>query len=60
MQLNKEISLRCACKNFCRLWGNEDFFIYLAQEYAKARGWDEKRVKHWILFYWKRFWKHRK
>lgn len=60
MQLNKEISLHCACKNFCRLWGNEDFFIYLAQEYAKARGWDEKKVKYWTIFYWKRFWKNRK
>ena len=60
MLLNKNIHLHCACKNFCRLWGDEQFFTFLAQEYANARGWDQNKVKYWILFYWKRYWKHRK
>ncbi len=51
---------RDACKNFCRLWGEQDFFELLADEYATARGWDKATTRRLILHYWKQFWKHRK
>ncbi len=61
MRFNKrQIGLHAACKNFCRLWGNQDFFELLADEYATARGWDKATTRRLILHYWKQFWKHRK
>lgn len=54
------IGQRDACKNFCRLWGNQDFFELLADEYATARGWNKATTRTLILHYWKQFWRRRK
>jgi hypothetical protein len=54
------VGIDAACRNFCRLWGKEDFFVLLAQEYAKARGFDEEQCVRLTLRYWKRFWRFRK
>lgn len=54
------IGQKDACKNFCRLWGEQDFFELLADEYATARGWDKHTTRKLIIHYWKQFWKHRK
>lgn len=60
MRFGKPVAQREACRNFCRLWGKEDFFELLGREYALARGWDVAETQHLIIRYWKRFWKHRK
>ncbi len=60
MVFEKPVGLDRACRNFCRLWGKEDFFRLLAKEYAKARGFDETECTRLTIKYWKRFWRFRK
>ncbi len=61
MRFQKQpIAQKAACKNFCRLWGNQDFFELLADEYATARSWDKATIRKLIIHYWKQFWRHRK
>lgn len=60
MRFNKPIKPCEIYRNFCRLWGKQDFFECLAQEYAAARRWDAEECRREIVKYWKRFWKHRK
>ncbi|MGN0186278.1 MAG: lipopolysaccharide kinase InaA family protein [Paludibacteraceae bacterium] len=59
MEFGTPIGMAKACKNFCRLWGKQDFFELLAAEYAAARGWDKQQTSELIIHYWKRFWKYR-
>lgn len=60
MVFGHPVNMATACHNFCRLWGREDFFILLAQEYAKSRGFDEGRCIQLTIRYWKRFWRFRR
>lgn len=60
IRFNHPISLSTGCREFCRLWGKEDFFSLLAREYAHARNMEEDKCIRTTLKYWKRFWKHRK
>lgn len=60
MQFDQFVSLDTACRNFCRLWGKEDFFRLLAREYAQTRGFDADTCTSLTLKYWKRFWRFRK
>ena len=60
MRFDKPVSAKEGCRNFCRLWGKEDFFTLLAREYARARGLDEQQCVHWTIKYWRRFWRNRK
>ena len=60
MVFDKPVGLDTACRNFCRLWGKEGFFVLLAKEYAKARGLDEDKCIRFTVRYWKRFWRFRK
>lgn len=60
MVFGPPVNMATACHNFCRLWGREDFFILLAQEYAKVRGFDERQCIQLTIRYWKRFWMFRK
>ena len=60
MEFEQTVGIDKACRNFCRLWGKQDFFELLAAEYATARGWDTQQVRRLIIRYWKRFWRHRK
>ena len=60
MTFDRPVDLDTACRNFCRLWGKEDFFRLLAKEYAKARGFDEAECTRLTIKYWKRFWRFRK
>lgn len=59
MEFGAPVGMAKACRNFCRLWGEQDFFELLAAEYAAARSWDEQQTRKLIIRYWKRFWKHR-
>ena len=60
MVFDRPVDIDTACRNFCRLWGKEDFFLLLAKEYAKARGFDENECIRLTVKYWKRFWRFRK
>lgn len=60
MIFDRPVDIDTACRNFCRLWGKEDFFVLLAKEYAKARGFDEAQCIRLTVKYWKRFWRFRK
>ena len=60
IRFNHPITIDEACRNFCRLWGKEDFFILLATEYAHARGFNIEQCKQMTIRYWKRFWRFRK
>lgn len=51
-----KISKEKGCKNFCRLWGNEEMISYIASEYAKARGFDIKTCIKLTLSYHREFW----
>ncbi len=60
MRFGKPVGLRAACRNFCRLWGKEDFFVLLAETYAEARGFDKAQCRRLTIKYWRRFWRFRK
>lgn len=51
-----KISLEQGCKNFRRLWGNEDIIKYIAQEYAKARNLDISQCIELTIKYHREFW----
>lgn len=52
-----KVSLEEGCKNFRRLWGNNEMIEYIATEYAKARHFDVTKCVELVLFYHKEFWK---
>jgi len=56
MKFDQQISVKRGCKNFARLWGKEDFFNLIAEEYAKERNVDEGFCRHWVFHYRKKFW----
>ena len=47
------------CNNFCRLWGDDDFFIVLAQTYAQEMGYSQEECINKVLEYRKIEWKKR-
>lgn len=51
-----EVSLEKGCKNFCRLWGNEEMISYIAQEYAKARDFNIDTCVKLTLKFHQEFW----
>lgn len=54
------VSFEKGCRNFARLWGQEDFFILVATAYAKARNFDVDRTIDRVLHYRNAFWKRYK
>ena len=46
-----EVDMKTGCKNFARMWGNDDFFETIARAYAKERGWDEEECKKLVFAY---------
>ena len=53
------VSIAKGCSNFARLWGQPEFFRFLAHEYAKARGADAQQCEQWVMTARNRFWKPR-
>lgn len=53
------VSFGKGCKNFARLWGNDTFFRYIAEEYARSRGFDPAICRRLIFKYRDAFWKNR-
>jgi len=50
------VSEEMGCKNFCRLWGNDQMLSYIAQEYANSRGFDVQKCIEQVLQYHREFW----
>lgn len=46
-----EVSMKKGCKNFARLWGQDDMFRLLAQEYGVARHFDPDECVRLVLKY---------
>ena len=51
-----KVSMKRGCANFKKLWGKKDFFLLLAKEYARIRGFDEQKCIDLILAKRKKFW----
>lgn len=52
-----EVSVKKGCANFARLWGQKDFFLLLAKEYAYIRDIEPDECSKWVLYYRNKFWK---
>ena len=52
-----KVSLDKGCANFARLWGQKEFFVQLAKDYALARGGDVHFCVERVLYYRRKFWK---
>jgi len=50
------VNMKQACKNFRKLWGNNEMIAFIATEYAKTRGFDVGECVDLTLFYHKKFW----
>jgi hypothetical protein len=50
------VDIHRGCRNFARLWGPKRFFLLLAHEYARQRGFDEDECERLILRYRADFW----
>jgi len=53
----RRVSIKKGCANFARLWGGDEMFRLIAQEYAVARHADRDDCIRWVLGYRKRFWR---
>lgn len=53
------VSIEKGCRNFARLWGQPDFFRFIAQAYAQARHADGAQCTRWVMEARNRFWKPR-
>lgn len=53
------ISIKKGCQNFARLWGQPEFFHFLALAYAHARQADEAQCLKWVMQARNHFWKTR-
>lgn len=53
----ENMSFEKGCKNFARLWGQKDFFEFVATEYAKVRNYPIEKTIARVLHYRSAFWK---
>ncbi len=60
MTFSHPLSLRQGCSNFARLWGDDEFFLRLAEKYAEARSFPIEQCRQLTLKYHKRYWRFRK
>jgi serine/threonine protein kinase len=51
------VSIRRGCANFARLWGNDEIFTLIADEYARSRNVDAVKCRRLVFSARKRFWK---
>lgn len=52
------VNMEKGCANFARLWGKEGMFLFLAGEYAQARGFNKETCVRLVLQYREKFWNH--
>lgn len=55
-----DIDIEKGCNNFCRLWGDEDFFVTIAKTYAQELGYSQEECIEKILEYRRIEWEKRK
>ncbi|MBR1808433.1 MAG: tyrosine protein kinase [Paludibacteraceae bacterium] len=60
MTTSRKVGPRLGCKNFERLWGNNDFFLVLAKEYAMLRHLSIPQCQKLTLYYHNKYWRYRK
>jgi serine/threonine protein kinase len=51
------IDPKTGCRNFRRLWGNEELIVFLSKEYARVRHFDEKVCEELAIKYFRIFWR---
>lgn len=51
------VSIKKGCANFARLWGSDEMFRLIAEEYAAARHAEASACIRWVFFYKRRFWR---
>ncbi len=51
------VNMQTGCKNFKRLWGNNEMISFIADEYAKNRQFNPEKCKELTLKYHTKFWK---
>ncbi|WP_321425183.1 lipopolysaccharide kinase InaA family protein [uncultured Bacteroides sp.] len=51
-----KVDIEKGCANFARLWGQTDFFMLIAEEYAKARGFNQEECIRLVLKARNKFW----
>ena len=51
------ISQKKGCRNFARLWGQKGFFVVIAREYAKIRGFNPDECENIVMEARRKFWK---
>lgn len=51
----REVDIRLGCENFSRLFGNDEPVIFIAEEYAKCRGFDVEECKDLTIYYKRQF-----
>ena len=54
-----EVTLEDGCANFARLWGQPEWFRFLARAYAKDRNADPDECEHLVMAARLKFWKPR-
>lgn len=53
------VDIQKGCANFARLWGQPEWFVQLAQDYAQARGADPQQCIEFVMAARAKFWKPR-
>lgn len=53
------VSIQKGCHNFARLWGQPDFFLFIADCYATERNASKEDCRHWVMEARNKFWKPR-
>lgn len=55
-----EVDYETGCKNFCRMWADDEFFIVVGHAYANEMGYEPKKCTEDIMKYRKKEWDKRK
>lgn len=53
------VTVKQGCRNFARLWGQPEMFIFLSEVYAEARHADPLQCRAWVMQARNAFWKPR-
>lgn len=51
----RSIPMKLGCKSFERLFENDEVYVFLAEEYAKARKMDISECIKWVFYYKKKY-----
>lgn len=57
MRFDKQVTAEIACRNFRRLWGNDQKLLYFVEIYAKTRNFEVAKCQEYFLKEAAEFWK---